>query len=75
MIQPTISCPKCQSEIKLTESLAAPLIEATRADYERKIAEQAEIVRQKEETLAAERDAIAKARTELDEQVAEKLSG
>lgn len=73
MIQPTISCPKCQSEIKLTESLAAPLIEATRADYERKIAEQAEIVRQKEETLAAERDAIAKARTELDEQVAEKL--
>jgi len=34
MMEPTIICPKCKSEIKLTESLAAPLIEATRKQYE-----------------------------------------
>jgi hypothetical protein len=30
MSEPTITCPNCKSEIKLTESLAAPLIDATR---------------------------------------------
>jgi hypothetical protein len=30
MTDPTIICPKCKTEIKLTESLAVPLIEATR---------------------------------------------
>jgi hypothetical protein len=30
MNEPVITCPNCQSEIKLTESLAAPLVEAER---------------------------------------------
>ena len=30
MTDPTITCPKCHAEIKLTESLAAPLLESTR---------------------------------------------
>ena len=34
MTEPTISCPRCKSDIKLTESLAAPLVEATRREYE-----------------------------------------
>ena len=29
MSEPMIVCPKCGAEIKLTESLAAPLIEST----------------------------------------------
>lgn len=73
MIEPTIACPKCQTEIKLTESLAAPLIEATRAEYEQRISAQADTIRQKEEKLGVERAAIEKAREELDEQVAAKL--
>ncbi|TIT78328.1 MAG: DUF2130 domain-containing protein, partial [Mesorhizobium sp.] len=28
--EPTISCPSCKTDIKLNESLAAPLIAATR---------------------------------------------
>jgi hypothetical protein len=39
MNEPTIICPNCKTEIKLTESLAAPLIEATRQGYEQKIAQ------------------------------------
>ena len=38
MTEPTIIFPHCKSEIKLTDSLAAPLIEATRRDYEQRMA-------------------------------------
>ena len=43
MIEPTITCPNCSTEIKLTESLAAPLIQSTRREYEAKIAEKEEL--------------------------------
>src|SRR3954470_14122197 len=66
MAEPTITCPKCRNEIKLTESLAAPLIESTRADYERKLA-------QKDVDVAKREVAIAKAKESLEEQIAEKL--
>ena len=36
MIEPVIQCPHCHKEIKLTESLAAPLVEATRQEFEQK---------------------------------------
>jgi hypothetical protein len=49
MNDPTITCPHCNTEIRLTESLAAPLIEATR--------------RQFEERLRAERQKITEAET------------
>ena len=39
MPEPTIICPKCKNEIKLTESLAAPLIESTRLDFEKQLAQ------------------------------------
>ncbi len=32
MAEPTITCPNCKTEIKLTESLAAPLVESIRRD-------------------------------------------
>jgi hypothetical protein len=34
----TIVCPSCKTEIKLTESLAGPLLETTRRDYEQRLA-------------------------------------
>ena len=34
---PTITCPHCRADIRLTESLAAPLVEATREQYEAKL--------------------------------------
>ena len=39
MTEPTILCPQCKAQVKLTESLAAPLVEATRRDYERRMAQ------------------------------------
>jgi hypothetical protein len=38
MTEPTLTCPSCSTEIKLTESLAAPLIADTRGRYETQLA-------------------------------------
>lgn len=37
MTEPIITCPNCKTEIRLTESLAAPLIAATRQQFEKQI--------------------------------------
>ncbi|MGQ3686294.1 MAG: hypothetical protein ACUBOA_15015 [Candidatus Loosdrechtia sp.] len=37
MTEPMITCPKCATEIKLTESLAAPMIESIRGEYEQRL--------------------------------------
>ena len=58
MTDPTITCPKCHAEIKLTESLAAPLLESTRQDYEQRIAQKdadvAAKLREQRNLIAAE---------------------
>ena len=73
MNEPTITCPQCRSEIKLTESLAAPLIEATRRQYEQKLAQQEADVSKRETALKQQREALAKAQQSIDEQVNTKL--
>ncbi|MFL6464902.1 MAG: DUF2130 domain-containing protein [Bryobacteraceae bacterium] len=85
MIEPTIPCPQCKTQIKLTESLAAPLVEATRREYERKMqqnslecAKREEEVRQqeqaflkkKEEWRAAEQERLRQERTRIAEEEA-----
>lgn len=73
MMEPTIVCPKCKHEIKLTESLAAPLLESARLEYEKRLAEkEAESVR-RESLLHAREVALSQAKASLDDQVAEKL--
>jgi hypothetical protein len=39
MTDPTPTCPSCRTEIKLTESLAAPLIADTRKRHETQLAQ------------------------------------
>ncbi len=60
--EPTIICPNCNSEIKLTESLAAPLIESTRKQFEQQlaqkdsdIAKREQLMREKEKQFAEEK--------------------
>jgi hypothetical protein len=65
-VEPTIACPNCRTEIKLTETLAAPLIEAVRQDADKKLrAKEAEIAR-RESAIKAQKDA-------LDAELAERL--
>lgn len=73
--EPIIICPKCKTEIKLTESLAAPLIEATRQEYERRISQTRADVAKREAAIYEQQEALAKARETLDEQIVIKLRG
>ncbi|MBU0676972.1 MAG: DUF2130 domain-containing protein [Verrucomicrobia bacterium] len=71
--EPTIICPKCRAEIKLTESLAAPLIEATREAYEKKLARKDTDVAAREKLLREREEEVSKARESVDDAVAEKV--
>jgi len=73
MAEPTIICPKCKNEIKLTESLAAPLIESTRRDYERRLAQKDVDLASRETSLKEREQALEKSKETVDAQVAEKL--
>ena len=70
--QPTVACPKCGTPVPLTEALAAPLLEATRVEYENKLqakdaafAKQQEELRQKETAAEALAQQLEKREAEL----------
>lgn len=73
MSDPTIICPKCKNEIKLTESLAAPLIESTKRDYEARLVQKDTALANREKELREREETIAKARETIDAQVNDKL--
>ena len=73
MTEPTIRCPNCTSEIKLTESLAAPLIQATRQEFEAKLAQKEVDVSNREAALKAQQKSLEEAQKTLDDQVTSKL--
>jgi hypothetical protein len=51
MTEPTIICPNCKTEIRLTESLAAPLIEATRKQFEQRLFQKDEEIATREQGI------------------------
>jgi hypothetical protein len=73
MAEPTIICPQCKTEIKLTESLAAPLLESVKRDYEQRLSQKDADMTQREQALADRAQALEKAKANLDQQVAQKL--
>ncbi|MCC6910197.1 MAG: DUF2130 domain-containing protein [Phycisphaerales bacterium] len=73
MQEATIVCPNCKTEIKLTESLAAPLIESTRRQYEQQIAQKDSDIVKREAAVKEQQAVLAKAQESIDEQVAARL--
>jgi len=73
MAEPTVVCPQCKTEIKLTESLAAPLLESVRRDYEQRLTQKDAEVARHEKTLQEREATLQKAKESLDEEVAAKL--
>ena len=74
MTEPTITCPNCKTEIRLTESLAAPLIAATRQQFERQLAQKDEDIEKREQGIRDKEKQIAEARRSLDEQVTDQVA-
>ena len=74
MTEPTITCPHCKSEIKLTESLAAPLLESTRLQFEKQLAQKDSDIAQREHAMRDKEKALTDAQRGLDEQVADQVA-
>jgi hypothetical protein len=73
MAEPTIVCPQCKTEIKLTESLAAPLLESVQRDYEQRLTQKDADIAKRERTLQEREAVLQKQRETLDEQVAQRI--
>jgi hypothetical protein len=73
MTDPTIICPNCETEIKLNESLAAPLIAATRKQFEEQLAKKDTVIAQREQAVREREQLLADAKSKLDEQIADQV--
>lgn len=74
MTEPTITCPNCKTEIRLTESLAAPLVAATRQQFERQIAQKDEEIAKREQGVRDKEKQVEEAKRTLEEQVADQVA-
>ena len=74
MDEPLIVCPNCATKIKLTESLAAPLIQAMRQEYESKLTQKEQEVLRREAAIKVQQHAMEQAKQTLDQQVEERLA-
>jgi hypothetical protein len=74
MTEPTIICPNCKTNIKLTESLAAPLIEATRKQFELQLAQKDSDIAAREQAMRDKEKQLVEAKSKLDEQVADQVA-
>jgi hypothetical protein len=73
MSDPQIICPQCSTPIKLTESLAAPLIAQTRKQFERQLASKEAEFARRETVLRQTQQDLDKAREAVDEEITKKL--
>jgi hypothetical protein len=71
--EPHIVCPECNHRIPLTESIAAPLLEAERRDFQKKLAvREAEFTR-KAEDIRLQQEQLSKTREGIEEEIEERL--
>ena len=69
MAEPAITCPHCKSEIKLTESLAAPLIESMKKEFIQKLEKKDNEIARREAAVRDKEHLLTEAKSKLDEQV------
>lgn len=74
MTEPMITCPHCRKEIHLTESLAAPLIENTRRQFEEKIARKDAEIASRALVLKQQEERLVESRQGLEQEVAAQVA-
>src|ERR1035437_8186144 len=74
MTEPTITCPNCKAEIRLTESLAAPLIAATRQQFEQQLAQKDTDIAKRELAMRDKEKQLVEDKRKLDDQVADQVA-
>jgi hypothetical protein len=73
MTEPAITCPSCKTEIRLTESLAAPLIETTRRQFQQQLAQKDDEIAKREQGILEKERQLTITKNKLDEQVASQV--
>ena len=71
--EPTLNCPNCNHEIRLTESLAAPLIEENRKRFQEQLATKDAEIATKAEILRKEQQGLAAAKEHFEDEVNARL--
>lgn len=74
IMEPTITCPKCSAEIRLTESLAAPLIAATRKQFEQQLLQKDDEIIRREQGIREKEKEISEAKRTLEDRIAEQVA-
>ena len=73
MNEPIIVCPNCQHELKLTESLAAPLIQQTRQQFEQRLALKDQEIVKREVFVREQLESVEKSKATVADEVASLL--
>jgi hypothetical protein len=74
MTEATITCPNCHTQEPLTESLAAPLLAATRKQFELQLQQKDQAIALREQGIKDQEKQLAEAKLSLNEQVAQQVS-
>lgn len=74
MSDPIITCPNCHTEIHLTESLAAPILAATRQQFQQQLAQKDEAISQREQAIRQQEQLLLEAKRNFDQQITEQVT-
>jgi hypothetical protein len=74
-LEPSIVCPNCRTEVKLTETLAAPLIEAVRRESDLKLRSKEAEIAKREAVIRTQQAAMKEAKDAMEAELAERLKG
>jgi len=74
MSEATITCPNYKTNIPLTESLAAPMLAATRKQFEQQLAKKDEDIAKREQGIRDKEKQIIEAKRTLDQQIADQVA-
>jgi hypothetical protein len=72
--EPVIVCPNCSHEIKLTQSLAAPLVEEAKRGFEQRLRERDAEIAEREKQLADQAERLADEKTRLEAEVTNRVN-
>ena len=75
MSDPLIACPKCGTQIKLTESLAAPMIQAARLEDQEKLRAKEQAIATKEATFQRQSLELKAQKNNMEAQISKRLEG
>ena len=73
MTEPTITCPSCQADIKLTESLAGPLVEQTRRAFAEQLSAKDQLVAKAQAEVVSAKQSVEQERLDIEVTLAKRM--